>query len=902
MEAAVIRSVIGVVVMKLHKMIEEDSMLRYDLKKLLRYMKKEMQMMNDAIITYGKSKDHWLWILELQELAYDMEDCLDIFEEKAACEAGMPWYRRRLHQFKTVDIRTQFARELTDLKQRALEASGRRDRYISTNTLSAPEPDTSSNSTSYTPEAELVGITKPKEVLLKLLWEKERPRRVISILGPRGIGKTTLARAIYDDADIKNRFPWRAWVVASEHRGDKELLKEIVRQVEAPSSSSDVDHGENLNKHLQVKSRYLIVIDDVQTSLLDTIRPYLPDNGRIIVTTSMQSIANTCSTNTSYIYRMEALSDDDSKALLFKIVLGDVTKSPSLHLEEGSKSILRKCEGLPLGIVNIANYLKEQGSEKITNTSCDKMCRNLGSHMHSNGALGRMKQVLIHSYDNLPGHDLKNCLLSVSIYPKDQPIKRKRLVRRWLAEGFVVKVVNRKDEDVACEHFDSLINRSIIQPVEISNSVGVSTCRLHGIMLDFIVHKSASENFITLIHNDEIITNANYDCAIRRLSLHKLTEEGGRAVMGIDISRIRSLTIFGHTSQALVDFHKSKLLRVLDLENCKELRDCDLDSICTLLQLKYLNLRGTGVSKLPKEISKLLHLETLDIRDTRVNMLPKEVLSLPELTHLFGKFKLPCELGITATRASSQTRTIFSGDSKLETLAGFVLGETHFQQIILNMKKLRKVKVLAESTPSSDIIGHLVSSFKKRLISSNPLDSLSVDFGDHSIDFLDTLDASGCSLTSIKLHGCLTSLPIFITSLLGLSKLHLVSTGLDSSILSTLQELHLLICLKLVENRLEFGNGSFTVEKKGFQSLQRLYIQAKKLPKFNIAKGAMQHLYSLQLISEDISGVHEDTVKHLKGLKEVTLDHSVGDDTRKSWEAELKQHKNRPLLWIKTDA
>lgn len=285
-----------------------------------------------------------------------------------------------------------------------------------------------------------------------------------------------------------------------------------------------------------------------------------------------------------------------------------------------------------------------------------------------------------------------------------------------------------------------------------------------------------------------------------------------------------------------------------------------------------------------------------------MNMLPKEVLSLPELTHLFGKFKLPCELGITATRASSQTRTIFSGDSKLETLAGFVLGETHFQQIILNMKKLRKVKVLAESTPSSDIIGHLVSSFKKRLISSNPLDSLSVDFGDHSIDFLDTLDASGCSLTSIKLHGCLTSLPIFITSLLGLSKLHLVSTGLDSSILSTLQELHLLICLKLVENRLEFGNGSFTVEKKGFQSLQRLYIQAKKLPKFNIAKGAMQHLYSLQLISEDISGVHEDTVKHLKGLKEVTLDHSVGDDTRKSWEAELKQHKNRPLLWIKTDA
>ncbi|KAI4969487.1 hypothetical protein ZWY2020_000401 [Hordeum vulgare] len=751
MEAAVISSVVGTVVTKLHKMIEDDSMLRVDLKKSLHDIKKEMQMMTKAIIMYGESKDHWPWILELQELAYDTEDCLDIFEEKAACEASVPWYHRKLQQLRTVNIRTQFARELKVLKQRVLEAFGRRDRYIGSNTLSAPvEPGASFKFTSYTPESELVGITKPKAELLELLGEEEKPRRVVSILGPRGIGKTTLARVVYDDTCVKSQFPCRAWIVASEHRGDKELLKEILRQVKAPSSS-DADLGENLNMHLQANTRYLIVIDDIQTSLLDAIRPYFSSNCRIIVTTTMHSIANSCSTNGGYIYRMEALSKEDSKALLLKIVLGDVTKSPSPHFEEGSESILKKCEGLPL----------------------------------------------------------------------------------------------------------------------------------------------ACENFITLINNDEIITNKNSDCAVRRLSLNKPTEEGGKAVMGIDISRIRSLTIFEHVGQALVDFRKCKLLRVLDLENCKELTDSDLDNICKLLQLKYLSLRGTDVSRLPKEITKLLHLETLDIRATRVNILPKEVLSLPELIHLFGKFELPCVHG---RAAGSNSQTLFSGDSKLQTLSGFVMGKSQtFEQIILNMKKLRKVKILAESTPSSGITGLLVSSLKKRFIGTNPLDSLSVDFGDHSIDFLDSLNAC-CALTSIKLHGTLRSLPTFITSLLGLSKLHLVSTGLDSKVLSTLQNLHLLIYLKLVEDRLEFGNGSFNVEKEGFRSLQRLCIQAHKLPQMSIAEGAMQHLYSLQFICADISGVHEDAIKRLVGLKEITLAPSVDADTRRSWEAAVKQHKNRPTI------
>ncbi|CAM0878140.1 unnamed protein product [Alopecurus aequalis] len=899
MEAPLISSTVGLVVAKLHNMVEEGNKLRADLKKHLADIKLDMELMEKVVNRYEKSREHREWIIQVQEIAYDTEDCIDIFKEKLACEATEWWLRRTIQETKTRGNRTRFARELKALKVRVAEANDRRQTYIiSTNT--APSARSSEPGSSrfnfYTREDELVGIKKPKAELLELLREEGQPRRVISVVGPRGIGKTTLARVIYDDPALVDKFPCRAWVVASRYKDVDELLAEIVDQLRLKVSCSD---GGNHSTDLQAEKRYLVIIDDLQTYMWDDIESSFLDKdtcGTIIVTTCMQSIAKTC-TKGGFVYRMQPLSEDESKELLLRRVYGGVKEKPPPHFEDGSKSILQKCDGLPLGIVHIAHYLRDQGSERITRDICTDVCGKLGSHMQGTDALARIKQVLIHSYDNLPSRDLKTCLLSVSIYPKDKPIRTKSLVRRWLAEGFVMRDVSRKDEEVACKHLHKLIDRSIIQPVDISNNDGVKTCRLHDIMLDLIVQKSASDNFITLVQNGEVIPRTKSDhAAVRRLSLHKLNEDGGKEVMGIDISRTRSLTIFEHDGQTLVDFRKCKLLRVLDLENCAQLSKKDLESICKLLQLKYLSLRGTHVSKLPKKISKLHHLETLDLRGTEVDILPNEVLSLPLLTHLFGKFKLLQEVGRGTKKGSIQN--LIPGESQLQTFAGFMMDENRsFQQIMLKMKKLRKIKIWAESTQSSETTKLLVSSLEEHFISNNPLHALSVDFGDHYIDFVDSFDER-CTLTSIKLHGKLRRLPSFgtDTSLRNLLKLRLLSTGLECDALSTLQNLRLLVYLKLVENDDIFGKGSFSVQEGGFPSLQRLFIKTRKLPQMSIAQGAMKNLYSLQLICSDISGLDESVIKHLDSLKEVILATSVGESIMKSWQTAAKQHKDRPTV------
>lgn len=51
---------------------------------------------------------------------------------------------------------------------------------------------------------------------------------------------------------------------------------------------------------------------------------------------------------------------------------------------------------------------------------------------------------------------------------------------------------------------------------------------------------------------------------------------------------------------------KLGLLEMLDLEDCEQLKDRHLKNICNhVFQLKYLSLRNTNITKLPKHLNKL---------------------------------------------------------------------------------------------------------------------------------------------------------------------------------------------------------------------------------------------------------------------------------------------------------
>lgn len=624
------------------------------------------------------------------------------------------------------------------------------------------------------------------------------------------------------------------------------------------------------------------MIDDMRTELWSTIGSAFPDNKglscRIIVTTPIQSIAYACSSEDRYIYKMKGLGQKHS-AQLFK------RKGPKVELEQ--TQILKKCDGLPLALVSIAQFMSKKCVPNGTTSSKD-VCNRLGYYLETDkDTLARMQGVLAKNYGSLHGHELKACLLYLGLFPSEHPIRKKRLLRRWLAEGLV------ETQDLAVMNFQEFIDRNITRPVDVSYNEKVKTCRTCGIMLEFIIRKSVTQDFITLCCDgiEKLLCDqGGQPKCVRRLCLHR---RGTANVSFGNVSLVRSLTIFNEADETLVDFGNCQLLRVLDLEECNNLTEEKLRGICNLLLLKYLSLGGT-ITKLPREITNLEFLQTLDIRRTNVRTLPIDIMSLPFLVHLLGKFRLTGK----AKQMSKAEEFLSSGKSNLQTLAGFIVGESEgFLQLLSHMNKLRKIKAWCESISGSNGTVHLVEAVQKYIQDDDEEEqtnqddrALSLHFEVSSLDFHSL--KGPCYLSSLKLHGMLgMALPPFVSLLRGLRELCLSTSTLTADILATVSKLCYLQYLKLIADQLE----EFIIVAGAFPKLLHLCLVLQH-PTNNILvikEGALSKLVALQLLFEGLNGPSGIKIAHLKSLKEVTLhpDQTIKLD---QWQQAARDHPNRP--------
>uniref|UniRef100_A0ACD5V765 Uncharacterized protein n=1 Tax=Avena sativa TaxID=4498 RepID=A0ACD5V765_AVESA len=650
------------------------------------------------------------WRGHVREMSFDMEDCIDDFTcDLGDANAKQSFIKKNIRRFKYLGARHQIAQHMEDLKALALEANERRMRYRiddRTNPSSGIVLVDPRISAIYKEAAGLVGIDGPKKELVNWLTNNEKKLKVVSIVGFGGLGKTTLAKQVYDK--MRGKFTCQAFVSVSQRPDMISLLSGLqlklgVGKEESSRACETQDIIDNIRKHL-TRRRYLIIVDDLwDQSAWNIISCAFTENGngsRVIVTTRVDDVAAwACSNDRECIYRMKPLKEEDSRVLFFNRIFASGDGCPP-NLREVSAQILRKCGGLPLAIITIASLLAN--CQVRSRDEWESIRNSLGAQLSVKPTLEEMRSILNLSYIHLPLH-LRPCFMYLGMYPEDREIQRDDLVRLWIAENFVSNLHGQDMEFAAKSYFNELINRSLILP-ERNEHGELMSCRVHDMMLDLILSKCAEDNFITVeCSHKEMAREHGWKYKVRRISLNLsggVAEDGAASgTIGSRLKKIRSIAWFGESKYILPLLH-FKYLRVIlfEIRGGGWQEEIDLRAINQLFQLEYLKVSVNQVVRLPNEMQGLVHLETLELGCTWTE-LPLDIVHLPRLSHL---------IVLNGRELPHGTRNMKS----LRTLDRFDVGRSSMDNIrgLAALTNLRSLWLRLSSRETRDKLAALVSS------------------------------------------------------------------------------------------------------------------------------------------------------------------------------------------------
>ncbi|XP_044437306.1 disease resistance protein RGA5 isoform X2 [Triticum aestivum] len=598
-------------------------------------LKAELQAVHSFLKTLSQAEDPGergrRWMKEAREFSYDVEDALDelmLPPRDGSGNSNPDGFSEKISTWLTeAAARRRTGQEISDSISRA-----------GTGGVEAEDPRR--DCSLYKETGEPVGLDGPADELIKMLNGGGQQLGVVSIVGCGGLGKTTLARRVYNT--FGEQFEYRAFVSVSRKPHLVAILRDIRSQLgyeyDQTLTEDAQSFADSVSNFLQDK-RYFIVVDDVwDVQTWDIIKGAFPKSNfgsRIITTTRIHEVAKSCSaTCGGRAYTLSPLITADSERLFYKIVFNSGEQCPS-HLKRVSDKILQKCGGLPLAIIAISGLLIAKNHEDQWEQVYTSIWHGLGS----NPAVERTMRILLLGYFDL-SPCLKSCLLYLSVFPEGYAIKKERLVMRWIAEGFIPEEHGHTLYESGERCFNELINRNLIQPGEMNKFGEVESCRVHGIILDFLVSMSNQDNFVTFIGVPGVIPEPQNK--VRRLSLQGDNEIPADLIL----CNARSLSVFGGCVK-MPSLSKFRHLRILDMEGSGEVEDQHLAEIGGLFHLKYLRLKSK-VGKLPQQIAELQYLESLEICESNATTeIPSAINQLTRLVRLVVNDEtiLPDEIG-----------------------------------------------------------------------------------------------------------------------------------------------------------------------------------------------------------------------------------------------------------------
>ncbi|XVF65394.1 hypothetical protein PTKIN_Ptkin09bG0245100 [Pterospermum kingtungense] len=545
-----------------------------------------------------------VWLQQLKDVLYDVDNLLDDF-----CTEAQKYSLKMGHRVKAIIERLdniavdRVKFHLSDRPAEPLLEHKKRDQ----------------THYSFVRQEKIIGRDDDKRNIVELLVDSEPEENlsIIPIIGIAGIGKTTLAKMVFNDEKVENHFQLKIWVCVSKKLDQKVIAEKII---EAATSRSK--HGKDLRmetlanrlRDMLSGKKYLLVLDDVRYEDRGewlNLRDLLLSGAKgswIVITTSSERVAYM--TRTVWPYELERLSASRSWLLLKQIAFKEESQeSSNSQLEAIGMEIAEKCKGFPLALTAIGSLLV-----KRTEAEWLKVKNNVLKYttQQESGILPILKL----SYDHLPQH-LRQCFAYCSLIPNDTRFEVKEIILHWMAQGFIQpKSGDEVLEAVGHEYFMTLLQRSFFQVAKEDDSGNVVSFTMHDLM------------------HDLACSVAGIECCIASVKAENISEDTRHVLL--KANTLRTLILGGTLNQSTCNALVSKFVYLRTLSLSYVGIETLPHSIGKLKHLRILNLSGNvGIKKLPSSLCRLQNLQRLGLSYcSKLKKLPKKTRRLVNLRYL----------------------------------------------------------------------------------------------------------------------------------------------------------------------------------------------------------------------------------------------------------------------------
>ncbi|RZB54063.1 probable disease resistance protein At4g27220 [Glycine soja] len=383
--------------------------------------------------------------------------------------------------------------KLKDLKKRAIDVKNSLHQSGSTNELDEPsELDI---------EFDVLLIQKPwglRDKNVKKMWDllEDEEVFIIGIDGMGGVGKTFMATHIKNEIKRKGTFKDVFWVTVSHDFTTFKLQHDIAETIQVKLYGDEMTRATILTSELEKREKTLLILDDVWDYIdLQKVGIPLKVNGiKLIITTRLKHVClqMDCLPNNIITIPLNIITEEEEEEAweLFLLKLGHRGTPARLspHVLEIARSVVMKCDGLPLGISVMARTMKGKNEIHWWRHALNKLDRlEMGEEVLS---------VLKRSYDNLIEKDIQKCFLRSALFPT---IIRKEEWVTMVVESGLLNGKRSLEEtfDEGRVIMDKLINHSLL--------LDRGSLRMHGLVRKMACH-ILNDNHTYMIKCDENLT------------------------------------------------------------------------------------------------------------------------------------------------------------------------------------------------------------------------------------------------------------------------------------------------------------------------------------------------------------------------------------------------------------